>query len=233
MAKNNESLDEIFDSMLKAALIERSMRRSANYPATETLAKTTHMSKRCDQRARRAMNWFYYKEKLDAVYRFGKKCAIIAIVTLSTTLGALLLGSQEVRASILDVIIEIYEQFLEFRNETRDRDLSEYKLELGYLPDGYSLSEEVETSLFIRKKYVNEKSETIEIWAYLNGKYAYQIDNEVYNISPCNINGYSGRVFMSKKGGSNIITWYNGDVGMYLEAYLSKKELIKIAKKIK
>lgn len=234
MENNNQLLDEMFESMLEEALTETSLRRSETFPSLETVTQITHMSKRCDRRGRRTMNWFNYEEKLSGVYRLGKRYAVIAAVTISITLGALLLSSQEVRASIIDVIIEIYEQFMEFKNEKiSNHSMEEFKLEPEYIPQGYDLTDEDETSLFIKKTYENEEGKSIDIWAYLGISYIDQIDNESYIISPCTINGYSGHVFINKEGSRNIINWFTGDIGMYIEADLSKKELIKVAKKIK
>lgn len=227
----NISEEELFERMLKAAVIERCEKEIETYPPEEEILKT-EISKKAARKARRTMNWFYLRSILSSGYKVGKRRATIAISTIVIAVGIFFLQSKEAEGSILTFIIEVCKEYLGFNKYYGDS-FSEQEYEPGYLPKGYSKFSENETEYYLRKTYKNQDGESIVITVIPIGANTHNTDNEDYEISDCDINGFYGRVFINKLGGENKLIWSTTDAEIFIRAPLSKKELIKIAKKFK
>lgn len=226
---NNEILEDIFESMLKAAVYENSEREAAVFLTKPFF----HIPLASAKTARRNMKWFYYRNKLVVGYKYGRKCAIVALITMGTAVGALLVTSQEVRASLYNAIIEIYEEFIEFRiNQSRTSSI-DYEYEFGYLPEGYVETDVIEMDDMLKKIYKNKAGDKIELLVLFGGASTHNSDQEGFKVVSCLINGYEGSLFISEGEKNNKIVWSTSDAVISIKAPLNISELKKIAKFLK
>lgn len=230
---NKYSDDELFEELLKIAVIEKCEKEIEDYPPKNEIIKTVIPSK-YDHKVKRHMISFYYRNAFSHIFRTGRRAAGAAALTVGIVLGGLVLSSQETKASLFTAIIEICEKYLGFQMTLENKDSAiPYEYELGYLPKGYTKTKEVAVDYVIRKIYKNDETgESIELNIMPKGSAYHKTDHEQYAVSDCTINGYDGQILMSRSGGNNKIIWTTKDAELYIKGPFNKKELKKIAKSL-
>lgn len=230
---NKYSDDELFEELLKIAVIEKCEKEIEDYPPKNEIIKTV-IPLKYDHKVKRHMISFYYRNAFSHIFRTGRRVAGAAALTVGIVLGGLVLSSQETKASLFTAIIEICEKYLGFQMTLENKDSAiPYEYELGYLPKGYVKTNEEVLKFSIKKIYKNDETGgIIELFIIIQGKAYHQTDDEEYAISNCTINGFDGQILMSKTGGDNKIIWATTEAEINIKSFLSEKELKKIAKSL-
>lgn len=129
---------EIWESLLKAAVIKNSLDELENY-SPEEISKTT-LPAHYDQKMQRLVQRLHYKNAIRNSLFYVKKIVVLLFILMGISF-LFLLHFDEVRATCHDVITYIYEKYILFQHEA---DLGEEltSVKLGYIPEGFSLSEE-------------------------------------------------------------------------------------------
>ena len=220
---------EIWESLLKAAVIKNSLDELENY-SPEEISKTT-LPAHYDQKMQRLVQRLHYKNAIRNSLFYVKKIVVLLFILMGISF-LFLLHFDEVRATCHDVITYIYENYILFQHEA---DLGEEltSVKLGYIPEGFSLSEETLSESGYDAVYSNSQGDMLffESTPY---KHISQADNEHYDIYEVKIGHYTGQFFNSTdERFPNILYWQNETEYYCLEAPLPEDEIKKIAENIK
>ena len=225
----NEFEDEIWESFLKAAVIENSLNETKDYPSEKEI-NSIILPEHYDWRMRKIIKHYRYRKNVEVPLRYGKKIASIVLLIMGISFTALL-SSEEVRAACQNVIIHIYEKYIQFDFASTDSDTIG-NLECTYLPDGYYLLESTKNEYRFQVIYKNDSEDIIELLVYFQNSTTY-IDNEHYIVSDIHINGIQGKFFESTDTNfKNRIAWHTEHGDFRLSASLEKGIMIKIAENI-
>ena len=220
---------EIWESLLKAAVIKNSLDELENY-SPEEISKTT-LPAHYDQKMQRLVQRLHYKNAIRNSLFYVKKIVVLLFILMGISF-LFLLHFDEVRATCHDVITYIYEKYILFQHEA---DLGEEltSVKLGYIPEGFSLSEETLSESGYDAVYSNSQ---FDILFFESTPYNHisQADNEHYDISEVKIGHYTGQFFNSTdERFPNILYWQNETEYYCLAAPLPKDEIKKIAENIR
>ncbi len=207
---------EIWESLLKAAVIKNSLDELENY-SPEEISKTT-LPAHYDQKMQRLVQRLHYKNAIRNSLFYVKKIVVLLFILMGISF-LFLLHFDEVRATCHDVITYIYEKYILFQHEA---DLGEEltSVKLGYIPEGFSLSEETLSESGYDAVYSNSQGDMLffESTPY---KHISQADNEHYDIYEVKIGHYTGQFFNSTdERFPNILYWQNETEYYCLEAPL-------------
>ncbi len=223
-----ELQDELFESLLKAAVIENALEEMDEWIDDETIVKEIEVPKSYDDRVMKTYHKMIKKQTVKKWNSYSKKVAIIFLVVVSGVFG-LLLQSDKVRAACYQVIVEFCDKYVGFDFNSFSE--SPKKITVGYIPEGYveieNNTDDFRTSII----YQNEQGKEIRI-RYLFQSPNIQIDKEHYVITSYNNN--TEYFFLSQEENfPNILLWYE-DTGCYrIQGYLEKDELYRIKENIK
>ena len=224
-----ELQDELFESLLKAAVIENALEEMDEWIDDETIVKEIEVPKSYDDRDMKTYHKMIKKQTVKKWNSYSKKVAVILLVVVSGVFG-LLLQSDKVRAACYQVIVEFCDKYVGFDFNSFSE--SPKKITVGYIPEGYVEIENKTDEFDTRIVYQNYQGDNIEL-KYFFYSATIQIDNEHYIIT-CYDNE-TKHFFLSQakeKGFPNILTWQD-DSGYYmLKSFLDEEELFKIQKSI-
>ncbi len=128
----NEFEDEIWESFLKAAVIENSLNEIKDYPSEQeinSIVLPTHY----DLRMRKVIIRCRYRKNIEISLRYGRKIASIILLILGFSFTGMLF-SEDVRAACRNVIVHIYETYIQFDFVSSNSE-TVGDLECTYLPD--------------------------------------------------------------------------------------------------
>lgn len=224
-----ELQDELFESLLKAAVIENALEEMDEWIDDETIVKEIEVPKSYDDRVIKTYHKIVKKQTIKKWNNYSKKIAIIFLVVVSGIFG-LLLQSDKVRAACYQVIVEFCDKYVGFDFNSFSE--SPKKITVGYIPEGYveieNKTDEFETCII----YQNEQGDKITLECSFHSA-TIQIDNEHYVIT--SYDNDTKYLFLSKekeKGFPNILTWHDYNRYYILQTFLEKEELFKIQQNI-
>lgn len=222
--------NELWESLLKSAVIENSLKELEAYPPEKELQKI-NLPPHYNIVMQKFIRHYQYRKQMRAILKPTKKVASVILIIMGITFSALLTFS-EVRAACETVITNIYSRYIEvlfIPNDNPDHK----KLEFNYIPNGFELSAEETFDTEYTVKYVNKTGDSFTVTC-LSEEYSIYMDNEHYIIQTMEINGSSGTYYKSlDKTFENILTWNNSENFFVLSSTLSETEMLKIAKNIK
>ena len=224
----NKSVDNaVFDAILRKAFTEAFEREVAEIEAQPSAAGAL------PEKYRRAERKYYNKKmkQSSGTYAVLRKIAACILICLSVGFAALM-AIPTVRAFVWDSVVNFYEKYIKFDFNVAavgEETIGEYTL--GYVPDGFVRTAEVEEST--RNKYRYEDQERYFCVSYYYTEYKeINYDDENGKIHIINVNGADG-YFIEYGGGRHSLTWQKNGAIFTVDGNLSTNEMIKIAEKIK
>ena len=222
--------NEIWESLLKAAVIENSLNEIKDYPSEQEINRIV-LPEHYKLRMRRMLKHYRYRKYAKLSLRYGKKIASVILLIMGFSF-TLLLSFAEVRAACESVIIEIYDRYIRY-SYTSDLSLENSPIRFGYVPEGYSMVEASFNGIDNYVIYQNAYGDSIKL-NYDTEKFSAFIDNEHYVISEVFIDGYKGDFFESQDSYfRNSLIWSTENGYFHLKSTLGKEEMLKIAKNLK
>lgn len=106
----NEFKDEIWESLLKVAVIESSLEEIKDY-ASEKEVNRIVLPEQYDLKMRKLIKHYRYRKIAKLSLHYGKKIASLILLILGIHF-TVLLSFKEVRTSCQNVMIHIYEKFI-------------------------------------------------------------------------------------------------------------------------
>ena len=228
MYKNLEN--EIWESLLKAAVIENSLNEIKDYPSEQEINRIV-LPEHYKLRMRRMLKHYRYRKYAKLSLRYGKKIASVILLIMGFSF-TLLLSFAEVRAACESVIIEIYDRYIRY-SYTSDLSLENSPIRFGYVPEGYSMVEASFNGIDNYVIYQNAYGDTIEL-NYKTKKNTFLVDNEHYLIHEIHIGNDKGTFLESLDNRfPNILIWNAENDYFQLKSALEMEEMIKTAENIK
>lgn len=225
----NESKELLWETFLKSAVIENSIKELNTYPDSKDL-KNIQIPKSYDYKMRKLINRLNFQRKfLSALHVAQKAVSIILIITGASFI--FLLQNHDVRAACKNFITKIYEQYihLSYKNDISNNIILP---EFGYIPNGFSLVEISSNQNQSTVIYKDSLDNRIVLYSY-STKHDSSADNENYNIYEIEINNFPGLLFESKNSYFENMLYWNTDSTYYqLKSSLPSEELIKIAENL-
>lgn len=224
---NNRVDDEVFESLLKAAVIQNSLNEIDSYPPQQELEKIT-ISTDCDRRIRRMIKSYWLKKRISKGLKVTQRIASVVAIIFGITFITLL-QFKEVRAACYNIFIQITEKYIRFEYTSTQEKKT---IKVTYIPAGYSEVERVETETDCILIFQNNKDERLSIFYFTESDV--NLDNEHYSIAEVTVNGQEGKYFSSTDSRfANMLVWYTDEGYFLIEANFDKGELMKIANNIK
>ena len=223
----NKSVDNaVFDAILRKAFTEAFEREVAEIEAQPSAAESL------PEKYRRAERKYYNKKmkQSSGTYKVLRKIAACILICLSVGFAALM-AIPTVRASVWDSVVNFYEKYIKFDfNVTSigEETIGDYTL--GYVPDGFVRTDEVETPM--RSVYTYENGQSAFYIRYQCSKdntIAYDDENGV--MRSIEINGIDG--YMIKYPNETyVLVWEYNHTAFTVDGNIDSKEIIKIAENI-
>lgn len=225
-----EDNNDIWESLLKLAAVEYGNRQLEQYPSEEEMQKVI-LPDEYDKKMRRWINRYSTKVNIISILKPLRKIAAAACIVLGVGF-AILLQFDEVRAACKEVIVQIYERYIEFNYQSSGGEqLGD--LQINYTPTGYYEAEKTVRKLMTSVEYRSEDNEQIII-TYSLEELVHQIDNEHYLVSEESDNEMHLMFFdATETGWDNYLLWQSERGYFSIKASLSKGEMKKIAENIK
>ena len=222
--------DEIWESLLKAAVIENSQNEIKDYPPEQEISRIV-LPEHYELRMRRILKYCRYRNHIKLSLRYGKKIASVIFLIMGVSFS-LFLSFDEVRAACEAVIIEIYDRYIRY-SYTSDLSLENTPISFGYVPEGYSIAEFSFNWIDNYVSYQNSYGDFIKL-NYKTTRNTFFIDNEHYLVYEVNIGNDKGTFFESLDDRFlNILIWSAENDYFQLKSALEMEEMIKIAENIK
>lgn len=236
-----ELSEEVFDALLRRALIEDLQREMDELEKDESLHQPYPFSKRFQRR----MDRFFRKEvyhKPNPALLVLRKVAVFAVCLLAAGFIAMI-SIPSVRASIRTLFIQTYDDHITF-SRTNPNAVSTpaepYAVfdgyEVQYLPEGYEVVEwdEQKKSCLGRFKneihgdYITFYIRDLSTW---NGPFSGDKEHIAYDYKE--INGCEGYIFeATDRIGSNKVAWLDDNYHFEMFGSINMDELIKMAENV-
>ena len=222
-----ELQDELFESLLKAAVIENAIEEMDEWIDDETIVKGIEVPKSYDDRVMKTYHKMIKKQTMKKWSNRSKKVAVILLVVVSGVFG-LLLQSDKVRAACYQVIVEFCDRYVGFDFNSFSE--SPKKITVGYIPEGYVEIENDTDDFRTFILYQNEKKKEIVLQYFFHSPNI-TIDNEHYIITTYDDD--TKYFFLSQdENFPNILLWYDNTGCYMIEGDILKEELFKMQKNI-
>ena len=222
---------QLFDTLLQEAVRENHHREMAAVPSEDELAGQYAFSPAFDPKMRRLLR----KDRLASLFhawRYPAKTATAAVIILLTlALGGLLLVP-EVRAAVVNVVIEWLDTHTSF-HFTEDTP-APTSWRPSYLPGGFYEASVIETGKITNVVYKNAEETAIYfIYAPAQAGYSFAIDNEHSDYAETSIDGIKINLFRARSPqDSNHVIWQQGSLSFGLMSTIHYQELLKMAESV-
>lgn len=220
---------EIWEAVLKDAIIEHSLKELENYPPADI--QKTVLPSHYVATMRKFMQRYQFRTRTNALIKSVKKVASIVLIIIGIGFSVLL-QFDEVRAACRNVITTIYKRYVEFIYTPSD-DSAISPPNLGFIPDKFYVKEQYISDNTLILTLVNSDDEEITLSCFKE-QYTLQLDNEHYVVEPVQVDGQIGEYFNSLDSEfKNILVWNDEKLYYMLSSGLDKNILLKIAENIK
>ena len=228
--QKKHSNDELLDAVIKSAFTEVFQKEMEELEAESS----NYDDKRPSEEHLRIERQAYKKTQRKPAAFWNVSRRIVASILVVLGLGGIVLFCvPEVKASIVDTVIEFFENYVgfDFSSSKTEIQLSEHTL--YYLPKGYELTDSIETPGYNEYVFTNEDN-IIILTDMLNDITEIVVDDENCTIQSINIHKYTAYALIpNNPEEDSMIIWGNEKQSFILEGSVSLDELIRIAKSIK
>jgi hypothetical protein len=224
---NNKIDEAVFDTILTHAFSDVFLRELDNLYIDNK--SEYYPTKKHKKAARRAFKLKMRRQT--GIYIYARRAAAIILIMFSLGFG-MMMATPSIRASVCDTVANFYDKYISFNfmNKSQNITLSEYTL--GYMPDGFELTDKFETNL--QNQYTFKKDDITIIFSYSDSSaYNIQYDNENTKVENFLINNQTAYILLSLDDSDIIsIIWGDEKITFKLSGNINKEELIKIAEKV-
>ena len=236
MNKDQSLKENVFDALLKTAFEEYSRAELDKLPSDAELRAMYPPQRELPKKLRRLEKRYARREP--AVLFYFKRVCVILLVTLVA--GTAILSTQpSVRAAITNTVVNWFEKYVEIifvdnslEGETELETFKTEKLQVGYIPEGYELTDE-EDDTFINYKVYYNGSNSLCIDLYESDGTAPGYDTEHFECEEGYINGLRAYYFKGIDHFYNMIIFGNSEYFVSIAGELEFDEMVKVAENIK
>lgn len=224
--------EQIFDIVLKEALRE-SMEREFKRIDEMVLDEPYEITPQSEKKIKKIINSVGRKDRIKKYARGCVKAVISAAAVLGVFFGVLL-TQPNVFAAVQNVFRSVFDTHdrYDYVGEELTTENFDNNIRLGYVPDGYYLSEGDYSPIAVTLVYTNKLDEITFEYGIAEGSVS-SYDNEHNTYYEIEHNGTEYHYYESNdKDFDDKVIWYENGYHFGVYAHLSKDELIKIAENI-
>ncbi len=226
MAKTD---DKLFDELLTKAFNEQYKKETAQTPKTglDKLYpfKAEHMK---DARS------LSKKKKHKPIWmNHVAKAAAIALCVITAGFG-ILMTDEGIRGTVSDAVTHWVDEYIsiDFTGARDKEKIDITKTDIGYIPQGYTLTDDRSDKDSVSHVYSNEKGEYIIIDILSSADIELMTDNRKHDVEKYNVNGYEGYISYSEDMKQGSVYFGNKHFTVAISGMIDKDELIKTAENI-
>ena len=179
------------------------------------------------ERHEKWLNNLFNKMRDNKYHRFTTKT--VRLIIVAAIIATLLFTAFAIPSS-REFIIENFDVFGTYKLTDSNNNSVSGKISVGYIPEGFELTEEVSKSKFAHVTYSNSNGKTIVIGKYVSTT-EIDFDIEVIETENIVIDNTTYIYSLSQNNTTNII-WTKNDYIYSITGNISKTEIIEIAKTI-
>ena len=208
---------------------------AAELASTEEVTTSPHFQRQMKKMLANPNTWA--KQRKHPLWKQHLSKVAILLLICSLTLGAMMVVSPTVRATIIDWVIEWYETHISYRflGESNLDEMPSY--DITKLPSGYKRVDEIREIIDnVIVLYKNEENDMIYF------KYSRMRDGIVLDVSTVNmeiyeikVDNYYGHFYLSTDPQqSNTLIWFNEQekIKFIIDCFCDKDELLEMAHSI-
>ncbi|MCM1544817.1 MAG: DUF4367 domain-containing protein [Ruminococcus sp.] len=226
--------EDLFDAVLQKAFCDYERAELSSLPDIEILAEAYPIPKKEEKFFKRLAKEKMYGKSLKRVYL---ERAAVVFVCLIMAFATALFSSPVVRAAVKDVIIEWFQMYTSFDftaiKSKSNEQLNLKEVKIGYVPDGYELTDFYETSQGIRYQYQADSKEMMVVSIFKNDGKKFFLSNDDLNYEKTEINSYDAWIAYRDDVPSGTVIIIYDEFSVSVSGDFSKAELIKISENIK
>lgn len=224
--------EQIFDIVLKEALRE-SMEREFKRIDEMVLDEPYEITPQSEKKIKKIINSVGRK---DRIKKYARGCvkAVISVAAVFGIFFGVLLTQPNVFAAVQNVFRSVFDTHdrYEYAGEELTTENFDNNIRLGYVPDGYYLSEGYYSPIAVTLVYTNKLDEITFEYGIAEGSVS-SYDNEHNTYYEFEHNGTEYHYYESNdKDFDDKVIWYENGYHFGVYAHLPKDELIKIAENI-
>lgn len=182
----------------------------------------------------RAMDKFMQKSQHKVIWRRVASIVASLLLVLLIGIGATLTFNQEAKASFVTWLREQYENSIIYRFWGGDESSAFPTYQIGWLPEGYELLDEIEEENFYMAVYQSIDEGTYIAFAYGEESNTIVIGGNALGNEQLLIRGVYGEYVPSEDGEGGDLIWIdkNRHIALTLSSQLGKDTIIKIAESV-
>ena len=219
------------ESIFHDAYYEETKQELACLPSDDELRREFPVTK---EKRDKFIKRVYGKKKPVYIY-YLQRVAVFVLVFSAVSFGAMMLNP-EIRAGMLEKGIKLFDEYIQF---DFSEDKSDYKvdfdnIEIGYIPEGYILTEHTiyNDAQCYRYTTTEDYLLSIDIISTDSNINKY-ISDQFVDFTPITIDGLEGYTSYDQENNYGIVVYGNSNFQIYIIGDMSIDELVKIAKRIK
>ncbi len=198
-----------------------------------TARETHEFSPQFEKKMRKLINSIGRKDRIKKFKHFAAKSVVSLSIVFSLIFGGLL-TQPEVFAAVQNVFRSVFDKYdkYEYVGEELTFENFDNSFRLGYVPDGYYLSEGNYSRMSVKLTYKNENKD-IKFKYGIAESLSANYDNEHNSYDKFYSNGIEYHYYESNDSDFyNTLIWYDSGYDFSILAHLSKGELVKIAENL-
>ena len=221
--------DSVFEGLFKQAVIDSFLEELDSLPPDEELAKIYVYSPEHEAGMKKLFAREARKERIrKTARRAGKMAAVLAIAV--TILFGILMSVPQVRATVIDTIVEWYDKFTKFTSPAPET--IKPNLEPRYIPGGFKEVFRDEVAMSTDIIYENDAG-IILVFQYSDARNSVSVDNENNHYEILLIDGIEYHIFETiVDRGENTIVWELYGQRNTIFSIISIDELLAVATSI-
>lgn len=222
--------DELLDAVIKSAFTEVFQKEMEELEAESA----NYDDKRPSEEHLRIERQAYKKTQRKPVAFWNVSRRIVASILVVLGLGGIVLFCvPEIKASVVDTVIEFFENYVGFDFSTNKTEIQLGEHTLYYLPKGYELTDSMESRAFSQYVFTCE-SEHITLKCMKSDISRIETDDEHYTIQSIDIPNYTAYALLpNDPDRTTMIVWGNESQAFIIDGNLSLKELMRVVKSFK
>ncbi len=224
--------NKLFDFVLTEALKEY-METELKEVDALVIEEPHEFSPQFEKKVRKLINSIGAKDRIKNCKHIAARIAVSLAIMFSLLFGSLL-TQPEVYAAVQNVFRSVFDKYdkYEYIGEEVTSENFDNSIRLGYIPDGYRLSEGFYSSMGVTLFYKNKTDQIIFEYGIADFSTT-SYDNEHNSYSSFYFNDVEYHYYESNdKDFNNKLIWYKDGYAFGIYAHLSKDELVKIAENI-
>ena len=227
---NNHANAELLDAVLKSAFTDAFQQEMADLEADAEQYKDRRPTEEQMKAERRA-----YKKSLrkpTRVWSVARRIAASFLIVLGLG-GAVLFFVPEVKAAIVDTIVEFWDTHVSFHFSKSNVEIQLGEHTLYYLPKGYELTDKLETHAINKYTFTNASHEII-VYCMTASVSPPNVDSEQHIIKTVDIEGYQAYAMIPNNAeDATVIIWGNTSESFMLKGTLPLETLLTVARNLK